>query len=94
MAVKSIQQTITTTRAAISIPLDDRIAGCTIWVYSENHGSSNKIALGGDDVTMANGVHLYGGEKLGPITLQNGETLYAISDAAGGLDLRVMAIGA
>lgn len=94
MAVRSTSQTITTTRAAITVNLDDKISGCTLWLYGEYHGSSNKIALGGDDVTMTNGVHLYGGEKLGPIVLQNGETLYAISDAVAGIDLRVMATGA
>lgn len=94
MAVKSFSQTVTTTRAPITIPIENRISGCTLWLYGEYHGSSNKIAVGGDDVTIATGVHLYGAEKLGPITLQDGETLYVISDAAGGLDLRVLATGA
>lgn len=94
MAVKSQALTVTTTRQAITIPVDNKIAGCVLWLYGEYHGSSSKVAIGGDDVTVDNGIHLYAGEKIGPISLQNGETLYAITDDAEGLNLRVMATGA
>lgn len=95
MAVTSQSVSITTTRTALSLdPVEDSTYGCTVWLYSENHGSSNKIAIGGSDVTIANGLHIYGGEKFGPITLGHGETLYAISDSAGGLDLRILTLGA
>lgn len=94
MAVKAFSQTITTTRAPITIADTDTVSGVTIWLYGKYHGSSSKIAIGGSDVTIANGIHLYAGEKLGPFTLQHGETMHAISDDALGLDLRVLATGA
>jgi hypothetical protein len=93
MAVKAFSQTVTTTRAAVTISDTDSTQGRTVWLYGEFHGSSNKVAVGGDDVTMANGVHIYGGEKFGPLDLGLGETLYVVSDAAGGIDLRVLVIG-
>lgn len=93
MAVKAFAISVTTTRVAVTISDTDSTQGRTVWLYSENHGSSNKIAVGGDDVTIANGLHLYGGEKIGPLDLALDETLYVVSDAAGGLDLRVLVIG-
>lgn len=95
MAVRAFSQTVTTTRAPIAADLpDDPVSGCTLWLYGEYHGSSSKVAIGGPDVTIANGIHLYGGEKFGPITLQDGETLYAVSEEVAGLDLRVLVVGA
>lgn len=95
MAVRSFSQTVTTTRAPIAADIpDDLVSGCAVWLYAEHHGSSSKIAIGGPDVTLATGTHLYGGEKIGPIQLQDGETLYVISDDAVGLDLRVLVTGA
>lgn len=85
--------TVTTTRQQITLFDDDLIAGTTIWLYGEYHGSSSKIAFGGADVTLANGMHLYGGEKFGPIHLSHGEALYVISDSEAGLDLRILQAG-
>ena len=95
MAVRTAKYTITRARATPIVMGDTDINdGITIWLYGEYHGSSNKIAIGGSDVTMTNGVHIYGAEKFGPIGLGKGETLYAISDDATGLDLRVLAVRA
>lgn len=94
MAINSQSYTVTTTRQAITFADDDRASGTTVWLYGEYHGSSNKIAFGGPEVTLATGLHLYGGEKFGPIHIAHGETLYVISDSAGGLDLRVLTQGA
>jgi hypothetical protein len=94
MAVKAFSQTVTTTRAAITIADTDSTQGRSVWLYGEYHGSSNKCAIGGDDVTMSNGLHIYGGEKVGPINLGLGETLYVVSDAAGGIEMRVLVVGA
>jgi hypothetical protein len=85
--------TVTTTRQAITATDQTDEFGTTVWLYGEFHGSSNKVAIGGSDVTMSNGIHIYGGEKFGPLRIPKGETLYVISDSAGGLDLRVLAMG-
>lgn len=85
--------TVTTTRQQITLSDDDLISGTDIWLYGEYHGSSSKIAFGGADVTMANGLHLYGGEKFGPIHISHGESLYVVSDSADGIDLRVLQVG-
>jgi hypothetical protein len=93
MDITSYSLTVTTTRQAITpADLTDDF-GTTVWLYGEFHGSSNKVAIGGANVTMSNGIHIYGGEKFGPVRIPKGESLYVISDSAGGLDLRVLAMG-
>lgn len=94
MAIKSFAQVITTTRTTINISDTDRTEGCSVWLYAEFHGSSAKVAIGGADVTIANGFHIYDSEKIGPIDLGHGETIHAISDDPAGLDLRVLVRGA
>lgn len=92
--IKTQSITVTTTRTSIPVLDDDRASGTTLWLYGEFHGSSEKIAFGGSDVTIANGLHLYGGEKFGPIYLAHGETLYVVSTSETGVDLRVLQQGA
>jgi hypothetical protein len=93
MEITAYALTVTTTRQAITpADLTDEF-GTTVWLYGEFHGSSNKVAIGGNDVTMAKGIHIYGGEKFGPVRIPRGESLYVISDSAGGLDVRVLAMG-
>lgn len=93
MEITAYSLTVTTTRQAITpTDLTDEF-GTTVWLYGEYHGSSNKVAIGGADVTLDNGIHIYGGEKFGPIRIPRGESLYVISNSAGGLDLRVLAMG-
>ena len=92
MTVRSASYTIYSASATpIVIGDTDINDGITIWLYGEYHGSNKKIAIGGSDVTLTNGIHIYAAEKFGPIGLGKGETLYAISDEATGLDLRVFA---
>jgi hypothetical protein len=93
MDITSYSLNVTTTRQAITPEdLTDEF-GTTVWLYGEYHGSSNKVGVGGADVTMSNGIHIYGGEKFGPVRIPRGESLHVISDSAGGLDLRVLAMG-
>lgn len=93
MEITAYSLNVTTTRRAITpTDLTDEF-GTTVWLYGEFHGSSHKVAIGGADVTLANGIHIYGGEKFGPIRIPRGESLYVISDSADGLDLRVLAMG-
>lgn len=93
MAVTSQSVSVGTTAVLVASTSDDRQTGPDVWLYGEYHGSSNKIAIGGSGVTLASGIHIYGGEKFGPIRLRNNDALYAISDAVGGLDLRVLITG-
>jgi hypothetical protein len=93
MEITSEALTVTTTRQAITATDQTDEFGTTVWLYCEFHGSSNKIAVGGADVTMDNGIHIYGAEKFGPIRIPKGETLWVISDDETGLDLRVLAMG-
>lgn len=94
MAIKTQSLTVTTTRQAIAFTDTDDTAGMQLWLYGEYHGSSNKVAFGGSDVAMTNGIHLYAGEKFGPIMLEPDETLYVVSDSVDGINLRVLARGA
>lgn len=93
MEITSESLTVTTTRQAITATDQSDEYGTTVWLYLEAHGSSNKVAVGGSDVTIANGIHIYGAEKFGPIRIPKGETLWVVSDSATGLDLRVLAMG-
>lgn len=93
MEITSESLTVTTTRQAITAIDQTDEYGTTVWLYGEYHGSSNKVAIGGADVTMSNGIHIYGGEKFGPLRIPKGETLWVISDSVTGLDLRVLAMG-
>lgn len=94
MAIKSFSMLVTTTRAQVPTTDTDVMKGTTLWLYGEYHGSPNKIAFGGPDVTIENGIHLYGGEKFGPIFVQSHEALHVVSNSVNGLDLRVLQIGA
>lgn len=90
--IRTYSYTITSASAtALTVADADVNNGRTLWLYAEFHGSSSKIAIGGPDVTIETGLHIYHGEKFGPIGLGKDEVLYAISDDAGGLDLRVLA---
>lgn len=93
MEITSQALTVTTTRQAITATDQTDEFGTTVWLYLEAHGSSHKVAVGGADVTIANGIHIYGAEKFGPLRIPKGETLWVISDSETGLDLRVLAMG-
>lgn len=88
--IRSESIIVTTTRQAITDPDIDRTAGTRIWLYAEYHGSSNKCAIGGSDVTIDNGIHLYHSEKFGPIQLAHGESLWIVSDSEIGVEMRVL----
>lgn len=92
--MQSIQQTVTTTAAPIVITDTDSAYGHDVYLYNETTGTNKQIAIGGPTVTLGNGVHLYGGEKYGPIRLGHADVLYAISNDATGYDLRVLVVGA
>lgn len=94
MAIKTQQLTVTTTRQQLVITDTDDTAGVQVWLYGEFHGSSGKVAFGGEDVTIANGLHIYGDEKFGPITLEPDDKLYFVSTELAGLDIRVLIRGA
>jgi hypothetical protein len=67
MEITAYSLNVTTTRQQITpTNLTDEF-GTTIWLYGEFHGASHKVAIGGSDVTLANGMHVYGGEKFGPV---------------------------
>lgn len=93
MAITATAYTVGTTAVLISSTDNDRTTGPQVWVYLEAHGGSNKLAIGPAGVTVNTGPHIYGGETFGPIRLGSGDELYAISDSATGLDVRVLEVG-
>lgn len=93
MEITSQSLTVTTTRRSITATDQTDEYGTTVWLYGEWHGSSHKVAIGGADVTLANGIHIYAGEKFGPLRIPKGETLWVVSDVALGVDLRVLSMG-
>ena len=84
---------VTTTRQAIAPPVEDSEYGYTVWLYAEFHGSSNGVAFGGADVTYANGVHIYKGEKFGPVWVPVGDAIHVITESETPLELRALLIG-
>lgn len=63
--------------------------GVRVILYNETHGSHH-ASLGGEDLTLTNGMHIYGGEKLA-LTVENGEILYAMADEI--IDIRIFISG-
>jgi hypothetical protein len=96
MAFKTQVITITTSPTLISNPNPSGRDGHT--VYLQNISTTIDIAIGGSDVTYANGyfMHRASSATLGDdlqIKVLNGESLYAIT-TSGTLDIRVMWSGA
>jgi hypothetical protein len=92
MEITAYSLNVTTTRQAITpTNLTDEF-GTTVWLYV-SPGGSHRVALGGADVTIANGLLVDGGEKFGPVRIPRGESLYVITDHAPGVGLRVLAMG-
>ena len=90
MAVKTLQFSISGTAITpLTLSDTDSTTGCTVWVYNESHGN-HTLAIGGSDVTYANGMHVYGGEKFGPIRLTHGELLYATTTANETIDVHLL----
>lgn len=90
MAVKTFQFTVAGTAVVPLVISDtDSTTGCSVWVYNESHGN-HTLAIGGEDVTYANSLHVYGGEKFGPIRLTHGEVLYATTTLGESIDVRLL----
>lgn len=85
--------TVTTTAGPIAETDNDRSMGTNVWVHNEAHGSGKSVYIGGQTVTVGNGLHIPNGETLGPIFMRAGEKLYAVSDDEVGLEIRVMETG-
>lgn len=66
---------------------DTSVTGHSVILYNETHGN-HFLAVGDSTVTTANGIHLYGGEKL-QLKLEPSDKLYVIASEA--IDLRVLA---
>ena len=86
--MKSTQITLTPNVRSTFTITDTPSTGYELLVYNESHSSQNYVAIGDSTVTAANGIHLYGGEKL-QIRIGAGEVLYGISVDA--IDVRLLA---
>lgn len=90
MAVKTLQFSISGTAIVpLTVADTDSTSGYTLWVYNESHGN-HTLTIGGSNVTDANGLHVYGGDKFGPISLGYQEVLYATTTAHETIDVRLL----
>lgn len=86
--MKSYQVTLTANvRQAFDIP-DTPSTGYEMVFYNESHSSQNYVAIGDATVTAANGIHIYGGEKI-QLKIGAGEVLYGVS--VDPIDIRILA---
>lgn len=86
--MKTVQITLTpNVRTAFTI-VDTPATGYELVIYNESHSSQNYVSIGDSTVTAANGIHLYGGEKL-QLKIGAGEVLHGISVDA--IDVRLLA---
>ena len=76
MTISTQQYTLGTARIVIAGP-DESSQRVTV----HNNESAQQVFLGGDNVTTTNGIHLDGKQER-QITLNPGESLYAVSTAA------------
>lgn len=87
--IQTSQITLTSgVRTLIASPGADS-DGFRIVIYNETHGG-HYCAIGDAFVTVENGVHLYGGDRI-ELYIEGGEALYAI--AAETIDLRLLKLG-
>lgn len=92
MTVRTYRYSVGTSATLLGVFDDDVNNGLTLWVHAEEGG--HNVWLGDAQVTASTGYNLDKGVAVGPIGLGKGETLYAISDKAAGVDVRIMATGA
>ena len=92
MTVRNYKYTVGTSPVLLGVFDDDVNNGLTLWIHAESGG--HKVYLGDAQVSASVGWDLEKGVAVGPIGLGKGEVLYAISDKAEGVDVRVLATGA
>lgn len=62
-----------------------------VCIHNHEHATSREVFLGGEDVTVTNGMHAVA-TQTSIITLQPGDGLWAITSNASGVNLRIMAV--
>lgn len=82
---------VATTPVALTIGDSITADGMVLWIHNHDHQNKHEIYLGDANVTASTGFGVGGEETLGPIGLAPGETVYAISEQAGGVPVRVFA---
>ena len=90
MAIKTKATALTTTRATITLADTDITSKGECWVMNLEATGGASVWIGGADVTVANGFTVLPQQTHGPIELKNNETLYGITNAAGGATVRVL----
>jgi hypothetical protein len=83
VTISTQQYTLGTARIMIAGP-DESPQRVTI----HNNESAQQVFLGGDDVTISNGIHLDGKDER-QITLNPGEALYGISNASHAVSVMI-----
>ena len=90
MAIKTKVTSVSTTAVALTNADTDITAKGELWVMNLEAAGGASVWIGGADVTVANGFTLLPQQTHGPIELKNNETLYGITNAAGGATVRTM----
>lgn len=82
---------IGTSPVALSIGDSITADGMTLWIHNHDHQNKHEVYLGDVNVTASTGFGVGGEATVGPIGLIPGEVIYAISEQAGGVPIRVFA---
>ena len=90
MAIKTQAVALTTTRAVISQADTDITSKGQVWVMNLEASGGASLWIGSATLTVANGFTVLPQQTVGPIELKNNETLYGITNAAGGATVRTM----
>jgi hypothetical protein len=89
--IRNLAVNVTTTPVALTIGDVDINDGMTVWIHNHDHGTGHSLYIGDETVSASTGYHLPSTSSVGPIGLAKGEVVYAVSDQAGGVPLRVFA---
>lgn len=92
MAIRSYKYTVSTSPMLMGVFDSDLNNGLTVWLYADSGG--HNVWLGDSGVSASTGYTLQKGVAVGPLGIGNGEQIYAVSDQANGVDVRILAIGA
>ena len=92
MAIRSYKYTVSTSPMLMGVFDSDLNNGLTVWLYADSGG--HNVWLGDSGVSASSGYTLQKGVAVGPLGIGMGEQIYAVSDQANGVDVRILAIGA
>jgi len=92
VTIRNYKYAVGTSPTLLGVFDSDVNNGLTIWLHAEAGG--HNVYIGDAEVSASTGYDLQKGVAVGPLGLGKGEALYAVSNKAEGVDVRILAIGA